>query len=149
VETRGVTFDRSTGVARTDERVIFGFPNGSGEAVGLQYNSDEGAVRLMRDVRLKLAQFATAAGNGKSASAPVPNAAGQEVNVKGSSLDFARDTRLMRLHGPAEAETSAERLTAGEISLAWMRISTRKSSSLQHPRAAVGRNSPRAGLLIQ
>jgi LPS export ABC transporter protein LptC len=120
VETRGVTFDRSTGVARTDERVIFGFPNGSGEAVGMQYNSDEGAVRLMRDVRLKLAQFTTttAAGNGKSAGAPAPNAAGQEVNVKGSSLDFARDTRLMRLHGPAEAETSGERLTAGEISLA-------------------------------
>jgi LPS export ABC transporter protein LptC len=120
VETRGVTFDRSTGVARTDERVNFGFPNGSGEAVGMQYNSDEGAVRLMRDVRLKLVQLAktTGAGNRKSAGAAAPNAAGQEVNVKGSSLDFARDARLMRLHGPAEAETSAERLTAGEISLA-------------------------------
>ena len=121
VETRGVTFDRSTGVARTDERVIFGFPNGSGQAVGMQYNSDEGAVRLMRDVRLKLVQFASkppGGGNGKSAGALSANAIGQEVNVKGSSLDFARDTRLMHLHGPAEAETSAERLTAGEISLA-------------------------------
>jgi lipopolysaccharide export system protein LptA len=120
VETRGVTFDRSTGVARTDELVIFGFPNGSGEAVGMRYNSDEGAVRLMRDVRLKLVQFpkATGGGSGKSPGALAANAAAQEVNVKGSSLDFARDTRLMRLHGPAEAETSAERLTAGEISLA-------------------------------
>jgi lipopolysaccharide export system protein LptA len=120
VETHGVTFDRATGVARTNERVIFGFPNGGGEAVGMQYNADEGAVRLLRDVRLKLVQFAkaTASGGGKRPGALAANAAGQEVNVKGSSLDFARDTRLMRLHGPAEAETSAERLTAGEISLA-------------------------------
>ena len=42
---------------------------------------------------------------------------GQDVRVKGISLDFARETRLMHLHGPAEAETATERLTAGEISL--------------------------------
>ncbi len=123
VETRGVTFDRSTGVARTDERVLFGFPNGSGEAIGMEYDSDEGAVRLMKEVRLKLVQLAAATAastgrKGKGSAALPANASGQEINVKGSSLDFARDSRLMRLHGPAEAVTSAERLTAGEISLA-------------------------------
>jgi LPS export ABC transporter protein LptC len=122
VETRGVTFDRYTGIARTEQRVTFGFPNGHGEAIGLQYNSNEGAVRLLRDVRFKLVQLAAvrAVGHRKGAGSPAvaAKAAGQEVYVQGSSLDFARDTQWMRLHGPAEAETAAERLTAGEILLA-------------------------------
>jgi LPS export ABC transporter protein LptC len=114
VETRGVTFDRSTGVANTDERLIFAFPEGSGDATGMQYNSDEGTLRLLKDVRLKLIQPAAANSDKNRKTAAKPTS-GQEVHVKGSSLDFSRDTRLMRLRGPAEAETAAERLTAGEI----------------------------------
>jgi lipopolysaccharide export system protein LptA len=120
VETRGVTFDRNTGLASTDQRVIFGFPSGSGEAIGIQYNADEGTVRLLRDVRLRLVQVTpSSSAKSKTSTSGLTSAgvAGQEVHVKGNSLDFARDTRLMRLHGPAEAETSAERLTAGEILL--------------------------------
>ena len=50
-------------------------------------------------------------------SVSVDPKAGQDVRVKGSSLDFSRDSRLLHLLGPAEAETSAERLTAGELTL--------------------------------
>jgi len=126
VETRGVTFDRSTGLARTDERVIFAFPNGSGDATGMQYDSDEGTVRLLRDVRLRLMLVASPSVDknkgskatlGKTTS-EAQGGPGQEVHIAGTSLEFARDRRLMHLHGPAEAQTPAERLTAGELSLA-------------------------------
>ena len=116
VETRGVTFNRSTGTAQTDERVTFAFPNGSGDAIGLEYKSEEGTMHLQRVVRLRLTQPAAISAK-KPTPGPVEVKAGQDVRVKGSSLDFARDTRLMHLHGPAEAETPSEKLTAGEISL--------------------------------
>jgi lipopolysaccharide export system protein LptA len=120
IETRGVKFDRASGLARTDQKVAFAFPSGSGEAVGLEYKSEEGTVHLLRDVRFTLKQSAPSA---TKASAAKPRAGGssvdapQEVLVKGSSLDFGRDSRLLHLLGPAEAETKTERLSAGEIKL--------------------------------
>ena len=116
VETRGVTFSRATGAARTDQRVTFAFPNGSGDAIGLEYKSEEGTLHLLRDVRLRLTQPA-ATSSKKPAPVLTAGKPGQDVRVRGTSLDFARDSRLMHLHGPAEAETATERLTAGEISL--------------------------------
>src|ERR1700722_1802762 len=110
VETRGVTFNRTTGVAQTDQRVTFAFPNGSGDAVGLEYKSEEGTLHLRHDVRLRLARPADPPGKKVAPEA----IADQDVHVKGASLDFARDTRLLHLYGSAEAETSTERLTAGE-----------------------------------
>jgi lipopolysaccharide export system protein LptA len=114
VETRGVTFNRATGTAQTDERVTFAFPNGSGDAIGLEYKSEEGTLHLQRDVRLRLTQPAAISAKRPASAAIKPS---QDVHVKGASLDFARDSRLMLLHGPAEAETPSEKLTAGEISL--------------------------------
>ncbi len=115
VETRGVKFDRASGLAQTDQKVTFAFPSGSGEARGLEYKSEEGTVRLLRDVRFTLKQSTAGPARPKTANSPVP--VPQEVRVKGSSLDFGRDSRLLRLYGPAEAEAGAERLTAGEINL--------------------------------
>jgi LPS export ABC transporter protein LptC len=115
VETRGVTFDRASGVAQTDQPVTFTFPDGSGDAVGMEYQSEEGTVLLRRNVRLTLLQPSAAAG--KKAPGQTQSRPEQEVHVKGTSLDFGRDTRVMHLHGPAEAETPTERLTAGQISL--------------------------------
>ncbi len=40
VETRGVIFNRANGMARTDQPVKFIFPNGEGEAVGVEYHSE-------------------------------------------------------------------------------------------------------------
>jgi lipopolysaccharide export system protein LptA len=117
VETRGVIFNNSSGTAQTDQRVTFAFPNGTGDAVGLEYRSVEGTLRLLHDVRLRLTQPAAAISAKKPAPVAMEARSGQDVHVKGTSLDFARDSRWLHLHGPAEAETSAERLTAGEISL--------------------------------
>ena len=122
IETRGVNFDRASGLARTDQRVTFAFPSGSGEAVGLEYKSEEGTVHLLRDVRFTLKESAPNAARARSRPArpsagDSPPAAPQEVLVKGVSLDFGRDSRLLHLFGPAEAETKTERLSAGEIRL--------------------------------
>jgi lipopolysaccharide export system protein LptA len=114
VETRGVTFDRASGTAKTNQRVLFHFPSGSGEARGVEYNSEEGTARLLRDVRLTLARPTLRSAQG----AVDTNTTAEEVQVKGTRLDFGRDTRTMRLIGPAEADTRSQRLTAGEITLA-------------------------------
>jgi LPS export ABC transporter protein LptC len=120
IETRGVKFDRASGLARTDQKVTFAFPSGSGDAVGLEYKSEEGVVRLLRDVRFTLRQSTPAGAKARSAK-PVTGSSQasppQEVLVKGASLDFGRDSRLLHLLGPAEAETTTERLSAGEIKL--------------------------------
>jgi LPS export ABC transporter protein LptC len=106
VETRDVKFDQATDTARTSERVTFSFPEGSGEAVGVEYNSQEGIMKLLRDVNMTLTQTGGPAGT-----------AGQQVHVTGAGLEFNRDTRLLHLWGPAHAQTPTVQLDAGEFTL--------------------------------
>ena len=56
VEAHGMTFNRASGEAKTDQHVRFTFASGSGEGVGATYNSDQGALHLLHQVRLKLDQ---------------------------------------------------------------------------------------------
>ncbi len=106
VETRDVKFDQATGTASTDEPVTFTFPEGSGQAVGVDYNSREGIMKLRRDVNMTLTQ-----------TGGPPGTAGQQVHVTGTGLDFNRDTRLLHLFGPAHAQTATAWLDAGEFTL--------------------------------
>jgi lipopolysaccharide export system protein LptA len=106
VETRNVTFDQASGTARTSERVTFTFPEGSGEAMGVEYNSQLGTMKLLRDVQMTLIESSGRAGK-----------AGQQVHVTGASLDFDRNTRLLNLEGPAHAQTQTAQLDAGEMRL--------------------------------
>ena len=113
VETRGVKFDRASGTAETDQPVQFVFPNGSGQAVGVEYLSEEGTLRLLREVQLKLRQPSR-----KSPGKPPGRIAeAEEVEVKGTSLAFGKDSRTMQILGPAEAATSTAQLKAGEFTL--------------------------------
>jgi lipopolysaccharide export system protein LptA len=113
VETRGVVFNRVSGLARTEQTVMFDFPNGNGEAVGVEYQSEEGTLRLLRDVR-----FSLAAPRKETAEKNTPSAAAKEpVRVTGKSLDFERESRTMQLYGPVEAETHTARLHAGKLTL--------------------------------
>jgi len=109
VETSGVAFNRATGEAKTDAEVRFSFANGSGQAVGAEYHSEEGTLRLERSVKLKLDQ--PAAANGRSA----PAVKKQPVELTGTRMDFSRDAGTIYLSGPAEARTQTERLTAAGI----------------------------------
>jgi lipopolysaccharide export system protein LptA len=111
-QTQGVTFNRATGLSQTDQIVKFVFPNGTGEAVGLEYHSEQGALRLMRDVRLFLTPPKMDAGGKKSKSGPQ-----EPVRVTGKSLDFERDSKIMHLRGPVEADSKTARLLAGELTL--------------------------------
>ena len=113
VETHGMNFDRASGTARTDSAVTFTFPTGSGDAVGAEYNSEEGTLRLLQNVQLKL-RPPPARNPDKSAAKPQPD---DEVQVKGASLDFGRDGRILHILGPAEAVSRTSRLTAGELTL--------------------------------
>lgn len=105
VDTRNVTFDQVSGTARTNEPVTFAFPEGNGDAVGVEYNSQLGTMKLLRDVKMTLTQSG------------LPGAAPQQVRVTGASLDFDRGTKLLRLEGPAHAQTQTAQLDAGEITL--------------------------------
>ncbi len=113
VETRGVNFDRGTGTAKTDQSVTFTFPSGSGEAVGAEYNSEEGTLRLLQNLKLRLKSPAKK----DSVKMPTNTAAGEEVQVTGASLEFGRDARTMHILGPAEADSATVRLTSGELTL--------------------------------
>jgi lipopolysaccharide export system protein LptA len=113
VETRGVVFNRANGMAQTDQPVKFVFPNGTGDALGVEYHSEEGTVRLLGSVQFSLmAPERNAQGKiAASVSAKDP------VRVKGKSLDFDRESRTMQLYGPVEAETRAAHLHAGKLTL--------------------------------
>ena len=112
-ETRGVTFNRSTGVAQSSQPVKFLFPNGQGEAVGVEYRSEEGAVRLLHEVN-----FLLSAPNGAQTGRKTPTVVRDPVRVIARSADFERDSRVMHLHGPVEARTQTTDLRAGELTLA-------------------------------
>ena len=109
VETEGVTFDRGKGIAITNQPVTFRFPNGEGQAVGVQYRSDEGTLRLERDVQVKL--HPTTEQRKKDPHAP------EEVEIRGARLDFRRDSHSVQLLGPATADGAGARLSAGEFEL--------------------------------
>jgi len=113
VETRGVNFDRESGAAKTDQPVKFTFPSGSGDAVGAEYNSEQGTLRLLNSVRLKLKPPAKKV----TARQPARMEVSEEILVTGTSLDFGRDAKLLHIQGPAEAQSQTARLTAGELTL--------------------------------
>ena len=111
VETHGVVFNRASGIAQTGQPAKFVFPNGKGEAVGVEYHSEEGTVRLLKDVQFSLTPPASEAAEKNVASAKDP------IRVTGKSLDFARDSRTLQLYGPVEAASGKERLHAGKLTL--------------------------------
>jgi lipopolysaccharide export system protein LptA len=111
VETSGVTFEKATGLAQTVERVKFWFPNGDGEGIGAVYSSEEGQLRLLKDARVKIQAEEIAGAQKKQNAAPV------EVEVRGSSLEFGKTARRILMSGPVTAATSAQQLTAGEMTV--------------------------------
>ena len=113
IVTRGVIFDRDSGAAKTDQPVTFAFPSGSGEAVGAEYNSQEGTLHLLQKVKLKLRPPAKKE-SGKTLADTEPS---EEVTVTGSSLEFGRDEKTIHILGPAEAVSRTFRLSAGELTL--------------------------------
>ena len=108
VETRSVTFERSTGIAKTSEPITFRLPNGMGEARGVEYRSNEGALELRHDVRFELTP--TPSKTGKAAHT-------DPVKIVGTRMEFDRDSHRLLLAGPAEAITAGNQLKAGNVAV--------------------------------
>src|SRR5437660_5322831 len=100
-------------MARTDQAVKVVFQNGAGGALGVEYQSEEGTVRLLGNVQFSLMAAGKPAAGEKTAS----GGAKDPVRVKGKSLDFDRESRTMQLYGPVEAETRSAHLRAGKLTL--------------------------------
>jgi len=81
----------------------------------MEYHSEEGALRLLRDVRLSLTPPRIETAGGKKASSK--SRPQEPVRVTGKSLDFGRDSKTMHLRGPVEADSQTARLQAGELTL--------------------------------
>jgi lipopolysaccharide export system protein LptA len=81
--------------------------------VGVEYHSEEGTVRLLRDVQFSLLPPGNRSAAEKTASAGTK----EPIRVTGKSLDFERESRTMQLYGPVEAETHTARLRAGKLTL--------------------------------
>jgi LPS export ABC transporter protein LptC len=113
VETHGVVFNRASGLARTDQPVKFVFPNGTGKAVGVEYQSEGGTVRLLKDVQFLL----IAPGKENAGQNSASTAGKQPIQVTGKSLDFERESRTMQIYGPVEAKTQTTSLHAGKLTL--------------------------------
>jgi len=111
VETSGVTFERSSGQAQTVQPVKFSFANGSGEGVGAVYSSEQGTLRLVKDVRITLQPEEPLTARART------GAAGKEVLLQGSSLNLVKLSRKAVLSGPATATTDTQQLYAGQLSM--------------------------------
>jgi lipopolysaccharide export system protein LptA len=110
IDTSGVTFERATGRAQTVQPVKFSFPNGSGDGVGAVYQSEQGQLRLIREVRIQIQPAA-------DASAKKGNTLSAQVEMSGSSMEIDKAGHTVELLGPATAVSSGEQVTAGEFTL--------------------------------
>src|SRR6266852_1192830 len=110
IDTTGVTFERATGRAQTVQPVKFSFPNGGGDGVGAVYQSEQGQLRLIRDVHIQM-QPAADVTTKKGATLPA------QVQMSGSSMEIDKVGRTVELLGPATALSSGEQVTAGKFTL--------------------------------
>lgn len=116
VETSGITFERATGRAQTVQPVKFTFPGGRGKGIGAVYMSEEGQLRLVRDVWIELD---TSAAKKPTKTSLNENAEKEPLEITGSSLQFDREPRTLVLDGPVNAQSKFQDLKAGELKL-WM-----------------------------
>jgi lipopolysaccharide export system protein LptA len=111
VETSGVTFNAKTGKAETSQPVKFTLQNGDGDGIGATYMSQEGILRLEKNVRVTLRQTGALA-LGKKPDAPATN-----VVLHGSSMEMGKQLRKVILYGPATAVNPTQQLSAGLITV--------------------------------
>lgn len=79
VETSGLSFNQNTGVATTSQKVSFSMAQGSGTAMGADYNSQQGLLTLNHAVRLTTTH------------------GGQTVVVHARHAEFKRNAQLCQL----------------------------------------------------
>jgi lipopolysaccharide export system protein LptA len=116
VETSGVTFEKASGEAQTAKPVKFTFTNGDGEGLGGIYFSEEGMLRLLKDVRITIRPEESpgaTAGRQEAGATRLPLT--KEVVLHGNSLEMGKQSRKVVLFGPATAKTETQELRSGEV----------------------------------
>jgi LPS export ABC transporter protein LptC len=103
ITTRNLTFNRESGEASTPEPVAFRFPQGTGHAVGITYNTQKAFVLLQSAVELDMA--------------PSERTSSLPVTATGSSLEIRRDEHLVVLSGPAVVHQANRELAAEKITI--------------------------------
>ena len=103
ITTRNLTFNRESGEASTTEPVAFRFPQGTGHAVGMTYNTQKAFVLLHSAVELDMA--------------PSERTSSLPVTATGSSLEIRRDDHLVVLSGPALVRQANRELSAEKITI--------------------------------
>jgi lipopolysaccharide export system protein LptA len=111
VETSGVTFNAKSGRADTAQPVQFTMPNGNGEGLGATYLSEEGVLRLEKNVRVTLRE------TGALAVGKKPDAPPSDVVLRGTSMEMGKQARRVVLAGPATATTATQQLSAGQMTV--------------------------------
>lgn len=113
IRTSKITFDRESGLARTEQPVEFRFPYGFGRGVGVTYSTSEAKVRLHSDVELTLNPPNRSRGGAaaKDTTPPAP------IVLTGGSLEYQRDERTLRLLSPVRIHQGNRELTAGLLAL--------------------------------
>ncbi|HYL46933.1 MAG TPA: LPS export ABC transporter periplasmic protein LptC [Candidatus Limnocylindrales bacterium] len=101
IVTKNLSFDRETGEATTPAPVQFIFPEGTGHGVGIVYNSNDAAVRLMKAVEIDLAAS--------------EKTSGLPIVATGSSMEIRRNERQVTLEGPAKVRQGGRELSAEKI----------------------------------
>jgi hypothetical protein len=108
-ETRGVMFEKGHIPCANRPAGEVQFSQRQRRRRGRGVFSEEGQLRLIRDVHLKMDASSASKGNAKT------TAAASEVDIQGSSLEFGKTTHTILLFGPVTATTSTQQLTAGEL----------------------------------
>ena len=119
VSTSNLSFQQDTGVASTDRAVKFRFPGGSGKAVGLRFDSQQGELDLAHDVEISMLPE-----NSTTTQAALPTTPAAEANsangpimIRGQSITYSHTDGIAHLRGPAEIQDGANDLTAESIAL--------------------------------
>lgn len=108
IDTTGVTFERSTGLAQTVQPVKFTFTNGHGDGVGAVYHSEEGQLHLIRDVHIHVLPVAPR-------SRKKPGGPTAQVDIQGASMELDKTKHSVVLAGPSSATSATQQMTGGEF----------------------------------
>ena len=111
VETSAVTFNRESGKVETSQPVKFTLPDGDGEGVGATYFSEDGVLRLEKNVRVTLRE------TGPLAVGKKQNAPPSDVVLRGTSLEMGKQSGKVVLAGPTTATTPTQELSAGQLTV--------------------------------
>jgi lipopolysaccharide export system protein LptA len=119
VSTSNLSFEQDSGIASTDDPVKFRFPTGTGMAVGMRFDSQQGELDLLHDVEIVMQPQSPGAPQAPPATetAASENSASSLVVIHGQSMIYRRNDGVAQLRGPADIQDGGSTLTAGTIAL--------------------------------